>query len=101
MRYAIAIVAAGLAACGGGSNAMTGDDDDDDAPAQPSVELVALPPLFGHQSVTHVRASDPAGVVRVELYLDDARVGAAEFAPFDVSWDASGFTEGSHHLRAV
>jgi hypothetical protein len=65
------------------------------------VELVDLPALFGHRTVTHVTAADPAGILRVELYLDDMRVGAAEFAPFDVSWDASGFGDGAHRLRAV
>jgi hypothetical protein len=77
----------------------------DDASPEPGppvvVAFVDLPALFGHQTVTHVIATDPAGVMRIELYLDDMRVGAAEFAPFDVSWDASSFRDGAHRLRAV
>jgi hypothetical protein len=92
-QTALAAVLAVVSACG-----------HDSSPAPGStivIELVDLPALFGHQTVTHVTATDPAGIMRVELYLDDMRIGAAEFAPFDVYWDASGFGDGAHRLRAV
>jgi hypothetical protein len=65
------------------------------------VEFVNVAPFVSHQVVTRVVASDPAGVTRVELYLDDMRVSAVEFAPFDASWDASGFSHGVHTLKAL
>lgn len=92
MESALAVVFAVVSACGQAPPP---------APGSTTVELVDLPAFFGHETVTHVVASDPAGVTRVELYLDDMRVGAAEFAPFDVHWDASAFDDGPHRLRAV
>jgi len=97
---AVILVLLGFVACGGDAQDHSRDGDAG-APGATSVTFVALPPLFGHHSVTHIVASDPAGVVRVELYLDGGRVGIAEFAPFDVEWDASSFTEGAHRLRAL
>lgn len=104
-----------MIACGGSSSHDTppdgspdgadggnggGADGGNSGGAKVEVQLVDLPALFGHQTITRVRASDPAGVVKVELFLDDMRVGMAEIAPFDVHWDASGFDGGSHQLRA-
>jgi hypothetical protein len=65
------------------------------------VAFVDVPTFVSRRAVTRVVASDPAGVTRVELFLDDMRVSAVEFAPFDASWDASGFTEGVHTLKAL
>jgi hypothetical protein len=72
-----------------------------DASSGPIVEFVAAPMFVGHETVTHIVAHDPAGVTRVELYLDDMRVSAVEFAPFDAVWDASNFAPGRHTLRAL
>jgi hypothetical protein len=80
-------------ACGGG------DPPDDESTTV--VEFVDVRPFVGGRVVTRVFASDPAGVTRVELYLDEMRVGAVEFAPFDASWDASGFSHGAHMLKAL
>jgi hypothetical protein len=59
------------------------------------------PDFVSSEVVTRVVAHDPAGVLRVDLFLDEMRVGAAEFAPFDITWDASRFDEGPHELRAL
>jgi hypothetical protein len=110
-RVIVAVaLALGVVACGNsagqpsppdGGSPDGGGNGDGGSGARVDVQLVDLPALFGHQTVTRVRASDPAGVVKVELYLDDMRVGVAEVAPFDVHWDASGFDGGSHRLRAL
>lgn len=94
-----------LAACAlGGALVACGSDPPTDRPGNdappPVVQFVDLPMFVGHRTVTHVVAHDPAGVTHVELYLDDMRVAAAEFAPFDATWDATGFTAGAHTLRA-
>jgi len=66
---------------------------------QVSFELDAGAVLGGAESTVVVVDSD-LGVVRTELYLDNQRVGAAEFAPFRIEWSTLAFAEGPHHLRA-
>ncbi len=103
IRIITAVLTLGVVACGGSSShdaPPDGGSPDGGGGGAVDVQLVDLPALFGHQTVTRVRASDPAGVTKVELYLDDMRVGVGEFGPFDVHWDASGFDGGSHRLRA-
>lgn len=93
-----------LAGCALGVVAACGGDvspPGPDAFERTVVEFVDLPMFVGHRTVTRVVAHDPAGVTRVELYLDDMRVAAAELAPFDATWDATGFTVGPHRLRAL
>lgn len=90
-------LARALAACGG----EHADAPPGTAGSATTVEFVDPPKFVGHQTVTRVVAHDPAGVTRVELYLDDMRVAAVEFAPFDAAWDATGFAAGPHALRAL
>src|SRR4051812_33658002 len=100
----LCVLFAAASACGG-SDSLTSDAPGSDGPGSgtpaSAVEFVDAPRYVGHQTVTQVVAHDPAGVTRVELYLDDMRVSAVEFAPFNAAWDASGFAAGAHRLRAL
>jgi hypothetical protein len=96
----VAACALGWAVSGCGTEAATAPAGID-APPAAIVEFVDPPIFVGHRTVTHLVAHDPAGVTRVELYLDEMRVAAVEFAPFDAIWDATGFAAGPHTLRAL
>ncbi|MCE9576162.1 MAG: hypothetical protein K8W52_23640 [Deltaproteobacteria bacterium] len=56
--------------------------------------------VLGGPQRTEITAHDDAGVARVELYLDDARVAFDELAPFVLEWDTLAFAPGPHRLTA-
>lgn len=46
-------------------------------------------------------ASDDVGVVKVELFVDDALVGSVTSAPYTYDWDSLSVSGGSHVLKAT
>ena len=56
--------------------------------------------VIGGPQQTSVQTEIPAGALRMDLFLDDERIGSAEMAPFAVGWNTTSFEEGSHDLRA-
>ncbi|HKQ31476.1 MAG TPA: Ig-like domain-containing protein [Burkholderiales bacterium] len=46
-------------------------------------------------------ASDPAGVVRVEFYIDNALVATDTSAPYSYAWDVASVADGAHSIRVV
>lgn len=53
----------------------------------------------GTSSVT-VNATDAVGVVRVELFVDDALAGTASAGPYTFSWNTTVLDDGAHALQA-
>lgn len=45
--------------------------------------------------------SDPAGVARVEFYIDNALVSSDTAAPYSYFWDVAPVANGSHSIRVV
>jgi Bacterial Ig domain len=76
-----------LGACGGSSPVSFGELEDG--------------ATIGGPQHTHLDVATDQDVVRVELYLDGARVGEAPFAPFDIAWSTAPFAEGEHALRGI
>ena len=48
-----------------------------------------------------MKASSPAGILKVELVADRTRVGADASAPYTFTWDARAIVDGDHTLMAV
>lgn len=46
-------------------------------------------------------ASDPAGVARVDFYIDDQLVATDTSAPYSYYWNAPGVPDGNHNIKAV
>src|SRR5688572_9208698 len=63
-------------------------------------ETISEAAYVGGEQSTAITATSALGVVRVELFLDTMRIGAAEFAPFDIAWTTLDFAEGGHTLTA-
>ena len=49
----------------------------------------------------HVSVSGTDVVARVDFMVDGTRIGTASDAPYSVSWDTSGVSDGSHTLAAT
>lgn len=82
------------------SSACVADDDDDDRP--PIVAfLTSYDRVVDSDVATRIHAADDDGVVSVELYFHNQRVGGSEVAPFTIEWSADGLDEGVGSLKAV
>lgn len=55
--------------------------------------------LAGAQTFTF-EVAQGIEATRAELYVDDQRVAADEFAPFELDWDTRGFDDGEHRVTA-
>ena len=87
--------AAAVAAAGEGGS---GGDSDTTAPVI-AITSPTSGTVSGTVSVT-LNASDDAAVTRVELFVDGTPVGTDNTAPFRISWDTSGHTNGATDLLA-
>ncbi len=73
------------------------------ADAQPPSAALKAPggqPWYGAVTI-EVEAGDNDAVARVELYLDDKRVGLALAWPYQLKLDTGQYPAGAHTLRAV
>lgn len=48
-----------------------------------------------------VAAVSPAGITKVEYYIDDVLIGTSTASPFDLSYNFSAVADGSHTLKAI
>jgi len=80
---------------------------DDVSLATPTVPTVNITSPANGNSVSGVvqisaTATAPAGVSKVQFLLDGVNLGSAvTAAPYQINWDSSGATAGSHSLTAV
>jgi hypothetical protein len=51
--------------------------------------------------VVSIEAHDAAGIVGVQIFLEDQLVAERDVAPYDLEFSTLPFTEGEHSLRAV
>jgi len=103
----IATIAAGVARDAGdnANTASTSSDNQVTFDASPPTSEITAPAnaatVIGTISVT-ASASDNSGVVGVQFELDGAALGAEDTtAPYQVSWDTTTTSNGSHTLTAV
>lgn len=76
-------------------------DDEDCPPGLPVLEAPSLEaPVCGAVAL-RASADDDVGLAAIRFFVDDALVGEAVAAPFEVEWDASQATDGAHDLRLV
>ncbi|TMQ51968.1 MAG: hypothetical protein E6K74_12810, partial [Candidatus Eisenbacteria bacterium] len=67
-----------------------------------SITAPAAGSTVGGATTVSASASDNVGVVGVQFKLDGANLGAEDTAaPYSISWDTTGASNGSHSLTAV
>lgn len=66
----------------------------------PTVTLTPPVGLLSGTALVHAEAADANGITRVELWADDALIGSAAGAPYDIGWNTSGVVAGNHQLQA-
>ena len=47
------------------------------------------------------KASDDIGVLKVQIFIDNALVAEDDMAPYKVTWDTTEFDEGAHTIKAI
>ena len=48
-----------------------------------------------------ISASDDIGVLKVQIFIDNALVAEDKMAPYKVTWDTTEFEEGAHTIKAI
>lgn len=57
--------------------------------------------VVNHTITVEATVSDPAGIARVELHIDDTPQGARNAAPWSFSWNTTTWAEGEHTLKLI
>lgn len=73
------------------------------APLGPVVDIVTPPEnaTLSANTTVGATASDPAGIARIDFYIDDQFIGSAAQAPYQTLWLLGATADGSHTLKAV
>jgi hypothetical protein len=100
MRSALCGFVLMVACTGGGGDGGGPDAGPDASPTSVMLSISDGAVIGGVYELSVDAAADPAGIVRVELYLDGDRIAELPFAPFDHDWDTRPHPEGTHELTA-